>query len=77
MGTTPASAQTLANHHYAIFGDMNQQGAISGTCKSSQNERGGLFFVIDDPDLSDSVKDLISGDSATTQIPKPAQQAKK
>jgi hypothetical protein len=43
---------------------MNQQGAISGTCKSSQNGRGGLFYVIDDTELSNTVKDLISGDSA-------------
>jgi hypothetical protein len=57
---------TSGTHHYAIFGDMNQQGALSGTCKSSQNGRGGLFFVIDDADLSRSVKDLIAGDSAPT-----------
>jgi hypothetical protein len=57
---------TSGTHHYAIFGDMNQQGAISGTCKSSQNGRGGLFFVIDDAELSGSVKDLITGDSAPT-----------
>jgi hypothetical protein len=57
---------TSGSHHYAIFGDMNQQGAISGTCKSSQNGRGGLFFVIDDVELYTSVKDLISGDSAPT-----------
>lgn len=55
---------TSGTHHYAIFGDMNQQGAISGTCKSSQNGRGGLFFVIDDAELYTSVKNLISGDSA-------------
>jgi len=46
---------------------MNQQGAISETCKSSQNGRGGLFFVIDDAELSNSVEDLISGDSAPTR----------
>jgi hypothetical protein len=57
---------TSGTHHYTIFGDMNQQGAISGTCKSSQNGRGGLFFVIDDAELSNSVKALISGDSAPT-----------
>lgn len=57
---------TSGTHHYAIFGDMNQQGAISGNCKSSQNGRGGLFFVIDDAELYTSVKDLISGDSAPT-----------
>lgn len=58
---------TSGTHHYTIFGDMNQQGAISGTCKSSQNGRGGLFFVIDDAELSNSVKDLITGDSAPTE----------
>jgi hypothetical protein len=42
-----------------FFGDMNQQGAIKGNCKSSQNGRGGLFFVIDDAELSNRVKDLI------------------
>jgi len=57
---------TSGVHHYTIFGDMNQQGAIAGTCKSSQNGRGGLFFVIDDAELSNSVKDLIRGDSAPT-----------
>lgn len=57
---------TSGTHHYTIFGDMNQQGAISGTCKSSQNGRGGLFFVIDDAELSNSVKNLLSGDSAPT-----------
>ena len=57
---------TSGTHHYTIFGDMNQQGEISGNCKSSQNGRGGLFFVIDDAELYTSVKDLISGDSAPT-----------
>jgi hypothetical protein len=57
---------TSGSHRYTVFGDMNQQGAISGTCKSSQNGRGGLFFVIDDVELSNSVKDLISGNSAPT-----------
>ncbi|MBZ5521456.1 MAG: SH3 domain-containing protein [Acidobacteriia bacterium] len=53
------------NEHYAIFGDMNQQGAISGDkCGSSQNGRGGLFYVVDDPDLSSAVKDLITGNTA-------------
>jgi hypothetical protein len=58
---------TSGSHHYTIFGDMNQQGAIKGNCKSSQNGRGGLFFVIDDAELSNRVKDLITGDSAPTE----------
>lgn len=47
-----------------IFGDMNQQGALSGKCLSSQNGRGGLFFVVQDAELHDSVSALIAGDSA-------------
>jgi hypothetical protein len=39
-------------HSYAIFGDMNQQGSLSGpNCKSSQNGRGGLYYVIDNAQL--------------------------
>lgn len=57
---------TSGDHHYAIFGDMNQQGVLSGTCSRSQNGRGGLFFVVDDADLARSVTGLIAGDSAPT-----------
>jgi Deoxyribonuclease II len=55
------------NNTYSIFGDMNEQGSLSGTtkdCGKSQNGRGGLFFVLDDPELHDSIADLIDGDSA-------------
>jgi hypothetical protein len=31
---------------YVIFGDLNQQGATSQKCSSSQNGRGGLFYVL-------------------------------
>ena len=56
---------TTAANHYTIFGDMNQQGTLSGNnCASSQNGRGGTFYVVDDPKLEASVADLISGDSA-------------
>jgi hypothetical protein len=58
---------TSGSHHYTIFGDMNQQGALKGNCNSSQNGRGGLFFVVDDAELSNGVKDLITGDSAPTE----------
>ena len=51
-------------HPYTIFGDLNQQGTLSGTCMSSQNGRGGLFFVIEDPVLNGSVRDLLKGGSA-------------
>jgi Deoxyribonuclease II len=56
---------TSGNNHYAIFGDMNQQGTITGpNCSSSQNGRGGLFYVLDNAELSNSVRGLIAGSSA-------------
>ena len=60
---------TSGKHHFAIFGDMNQQGSLSGpNCKSSQNGRGGLFYVVDNEDLSDSVAALIKGKTAPTKL---------
>ena len=51
----------------SIFGDMNQQGSLSGpNCGSSQNGRGGLFFVVDDPGLWKSVKALITCEKCDT-----------
>ncbi len=65
VGVSTSGAQ-----HYVIFGDMNQQGTLSGpNCDSSQNGRGGLFYVLDNKALSDSVTSLISGDSAPTSPP--------
>ena len=56
------------DHHYSIFGDLNQQGSLAGpNCASSQNGRGGLFYVIDDSALLDSVSDLIRGGTAPSQ----------
>lgn len=52
-------------HAYTIFGDMNQQGALSGPdCNRSQNGRGGLFFVVSNPTLHQNVRDLIAGETA-------------
>jgi hypothetical protein len=56
-------------HHYAIFGDLNQQGQLGTAqspndpknCASSQNGRGGMFFVIDNQALSDGISKLITG----------------
>jgi len=50
--------------HYVITGDLNQQGALADDCASSQNGRGGLFFVLDNAKLFESVTDLLKGDSA-------------
>jgi len=49
---------------------MNQQGTLSGdNCASSQNGRGGLFYVIDNEELAASVAALIKGNSAPTSAP--------
>jgi deoxyribonuclease II len=56
--------------HYAIFGDLNQQGTISGDCAHGQNLRGGLFFVLDDKVFADSLAEMIDGDTASTTIPR-------
>jgi deoxyribonuclease II len=62
----------------SIFGDMNQQGTLApklpkktknnphpkATCDSSQNGRGGTFYVVDDPKLFDSMTSLLKGKTA-------------
>jgi hypothetical protein len=59
---------STGTHQYAIFGDMNQQGSLlKPNCESSQNGRGGLFYVVEDAQLARSVGDLIKGDSAPAQ----------
>ena len=64
------AVSTSGAHEYAIFGDMNQQGTASGAnCASSQNGRGGVFYVLEDTDLSHSIKDLITGSTAPTHAP--------
>ncbi len=54
-----------ATRHYAIFGDMNQEGTLSpipsAKCAVHQNARGGLFFVLDDRALFDSITGLLQG----------------
>jgi len=61
---------TSGDHFYAIFGDLNQQGTVAGSnCASSQNGRGGLFYVVDDRTLHDAVANLIKGDTAPTRAP--------
>lgn len=58
------------NRPLTIFGDMNQQGSLSGKCGSSQNGRGGMFFVLSDPQLYASIRQLLTGATAPTTIPK-------
>ena len=54
------------NERFEIFGDLNQQGSLSPPpdCDASQNGRGGMFFVLQDDKLFDSLHALIEGDSA-------------
>ena len=65
---------TLARQPYSIFGDLNQQGTLSERddhkCSSSQNGRGGTFYVLNNKALSDSLSSLIGGDTAPLTPPK-------
>jgi hypothetical protein len=61
---------TSGTEHLAIFGDMNQQGTLDGqNCASSQDGRGGLFYVVEDPELAGSISGLLAGTSAPTKSP--------
>jgi hypothetical protein len=62
IGVTTSGVKDIA-----IFGDMNQQGALSDNCMSSQNGRGGLFYVIKDAALAKSLAALLKGDTAPSQ----------
>jgi hypothetical protein len=46
---------------------MNQQGSLDTNCGSSQNGRGGTFYVVDNEQLFNGVRDLIQGDTAPVQ----------
>jgi hypothetical protein len=62
---------TSGPHFYSIYGDMNQQGRLSGdNCGSSQNGRGGLFYVLDNERAHRSLGELIQGDTAPTRPPR-------
>ena len=62
---------TAENDNHSVFGDMNQQGAVSGAnCSKSQNGRGGLFYVLENKELHDSLKNLLRGGTAPTTAPR-------
>ena len=80
MGTTFNHAKiglsTDASQPLCIFGDMNQQGALRAnyahpgqTMGSSQNGRGGTFYVLQNQQLFDSLTQLLKGDTAPTSPP--------
>ena len=66
------AVSTTPNDHYAIFGDENQQGSLTGDCDSSQNGRGGMFFVMQNAQLSASLAELLAGSTAGTTVPPPS-----
>jgi hypothetical protein len=55
---------------YAIFGDMNQEGGLRLDCDDAQNPRGGLFYVVEDRALFDSLTALMKGGTAPRRPPK-------
>jgi hypothetical protein len=58
---------TDGHSDFAILGDLNQQGVLSGdatSCGRSQNGRGGLFYVVKDHELARSVTALVAGQTA-------------
>lgn len=73
-GTTTLHMQASENHGkfgvsrnpgetLSVFGDLNQSGGLKTACANAQNGRGGLFFVVDDAKLADSLRTLLSGTS--------------
>lgn len=60
---------------YTIFGDLNQQGRLTGKCASSQNGRGGLFFIVENLQLHASVSHLLAGATAGLTLPVPKQKS--
>lgn len=42
-----------------VFGDLNQQGALSGKCGSSQNGSGGLFYIVNGHVLVNGIRSLL------------------
>lgn len=60
---------TSGDSSITIFSDMNEAGTLApdgknNSCAVSQNGRGGMFFVLDNKDLHDSVVGLLAGGSA-------------
>ncbi len=67
IGISTQPAKTLC-----IFGDLNQQGTLNGAgsadgCASSQNGRGGTFYVLNQPTLFSGLNSLLQGSSAPVQ----------
>ena len=68
IGVSIDKSKTLS-----IFGDMNQQGALepdydypNQKCSSSQNGRGGTFYILDNAEMFKSLSALLAGETAST-----------
>ena len=61
---------TSGKQHLSIFADLNQQGSLSGTCSSSQNGRGGMFYVLANTSLFEDMTKLLDGKVAPTRLKK-------
>ncbi|HEY4354299.1 MAG TPA: deoxyribonuclease II family protein [Acidobacteriaceae bacterium] len=62
---------TTGSTAYSVFGDENQQGALSGdNCASSQNGRGGTFYALQGAALNGSIAGLIQGATGATTTSK-------
>jgi hypothetical protein len=66
------AVSTTGNTRYAIFGDENQQGTLTSDltskgCNSSQDARGGTFYVVQNDELAKGIAALITGQTAETQ----------
>jgi hypothetical protein len=44
---------------FVIFGDFNNEGALSESCDVNQNTRGGLFYIVGNKTLANEVRDLL------------------
>lgn len=53
---------------FAIFGDLNQAGALSEPCDVPQNTRGGLFFVVQDQPLAQGLRSLMNAPVAIAAL---------
>jgi hypothetical protein len=69
---------TSGAKHLTIFGDLNQEGALSGyNCALGNNARGGLFYVVENDALFEGVTRLLQGETASTAALKKPPRAKK
>jgi hypothetical protein len=60
---------TSGKRPLSIFADLNQQGSLTGNCQSSQNGRGGMFYVLENPELFEDMTKLLDGKVAPTTLP--------